>query len=76
MRSLFPHKRYSIFFAGYAFLRPKLRMFHNAITVPEFRNTQNAITKFAVVAKLSALKQVDKVIQAFSRISDLPWGTP
>ena len=61
------------FFAQYRFLRPKLRMFHNAMSVPEFCEKQNPVTRFAVVAKLSQRKQVDKVIQVFHRIPDLPW---
>lgn len=61
------------FFAKYDFLRSKLRMFHNAIEIPPLRIAHNAIVKFAIVARLSKLKQVDKVIRTFNRIRDLPW---
>ena len=66
-QSLFDH------FAKQDFLRAKLRMFHNAIEVPPLQIPQNSIVKFAVVAKLSKVKQVDKVLQAFNRLQDLQW---
>ncbi len=66
-QSLFDH------FAKQDFLRSKLRMFHNAIKVPPLDIVQNPVLKFAVVAKLSEVKQIDKVLQAFSRIRDLSW---
>jgi len=61
------------YFYQYDFLRTKLRMFYNAINVPPINIVSNPVTKFAVVAKLSKRKQVDKVILAFNRIRDLPW---
>lgn len=60
-------------FAQYDFLRPKLRMFPNAVIPPPFVMPHNSHVKFAIVAKLSKRKQVDKVLQTFSRIQDLPW---
>lgn len=60
-------------FSTYDFLRGKLHMFHNAITPLPFKLRQNHIVKFAVVAKLSQRKQVDKVLQTFQRLQDLPW---
>ena len=60
-------------FATYDFLRDKLRMFHNAITPPPFIQRQNPVLKLAVMAKLSRLKQVDKVLQVVHRLQDLPW---
>jgi len=66
-RSLFNH------FSSWDFLHDKLRWFHNALNVPEFNMAGNPITKFAVVAKLSKRKQVDRVLQTFARIADLPW---
>ena len=66
-QSLFDH------FAQQDFLRPKLRMFHNAIDVPPLQILHNPLVKFAVVAKLSKIKQIDKVLHAFSHIQDLPW---
>lgn len=66
-QNLFDH------FATYDFLRGKLRMFHNAVTPPPFIQRQNPVLKFAVVAKLSRRKQVDKVLQAFHRLQALPW---
>lgn len=60
-------------FSGYGFLHNKLRMFHNAITPLPFKLRQNQVVKFAVVAKLSQRKQVDKVLQAFHHLQDLPW---
>ena len=61
------------FFAKQDFLRPKLKMFYNAIEVPPLNIVQNLTVKFAIVAKLSKVKQVDKVIQVFSRIQDVAW---
>jgi len=66
-QSLFDH------FVQYDFLRLKLRMFHNAVTPPPLAIPRNSPTKFAIVAKLSKRKQVDKVLQTFHRIEDLPW---
>lgn len=60
-------------FAQFPFLREKLRWFHNAVTPPPFQMPHNKIVKFAIVAKLSKRKQVDKVLQAFSHIGDLAW---
>lgn len=66
-RNLFDH------FAQYDFLRRKLRAFPNAVIPPSFALPRNSQVKFAIVAKLSKGKQVDKVLQAFSRLKDLPW---
>ncbi len=60
-------------FAQYDFLRSKLRMFHNAVALPPFTISRNSPLKFAIVAKLSKRKQVDKILQAFHRIQELPW---
>jgi glycosyltransferase involved in cell wall biosynthesis len=72
-RVFVPSQKLCDFFAQRKYLRPKLRMFHNAITPPPLHLSQNATVKFAIVANLSKRKQVDKVLQVFSRISDLPW---
>jgi glycosyltransferase involved in cell wall biosynthesis len=66
-QSLFDH------FGHYDFLQSKLRMFHNAVTPPPLTIPRNSPIKFAIVAKLSKRKQVDKVLLAFSRIKDLSW---
>ncbi len=66
-QSLFDH------YVHYGFLRSKLRMFHNAVIPLPLTIPKNSPVKFAVVAKLSKRKQVDKVLQAFHRIKDLPW---
>jgi glycosyltransferase involved in cell wall biosynthesis len=66
-QSLFEH------FEHYDFLQSKLRMFHNAVTPPPLSISRNSPIKFVIVAKLSRRKQVDKVIQAFSRIKDVSW---
>jgi glycosyltransferase involved in cell wall biosynthesis len=66
-RHLFDH------FAQFGWLRKKLRWFYNAVTPPPFQMPHNRIVQFAIVAKLSKRKQVDKVLQAFRRIQDLPW---
>ncbi len=60
-------------FAQFGWLRDNLRWFHNAVTPPPFAMPQNEVVKFAIVAKLSKRKQVDKVLEVFSRIEDLPW---
>lgn len=72
-RVFVPSQKLCDFFAQREYLRPKLRMFHNAITPPPLHVSQNAVLKFAIVANLSKRKQVDKVLQVFSRITDLPW---
>jgi glycosyltransferase involved in cell wall biosynthesis len=54
-------------------LRPRLRVFHNALRVPPLALRPAAPVRFAIVAKLSRRKQVDRVIEAFDRIRDLPW---
>ena len=61
------------FFAKQNFLRPKLQMFYNAIEVPPLNIMQNPTVKFAIVAKLSKVKQVDKVIRVFGRLQDVAW---
>lgn len=61
------------FFLQYDFLKHKLHMFHNAVKVPALHIASHPIIKFAIVAKLSKRKQVDKVIQTFNRIQDLSW---
>ncbi len=66
-RHLFEH------FTTFPFLHEKLRWFHNAVTPPPFHLPQNTLVKFAIVAKLSKRKQVDKILQAFKRVEDLPW---
>jgi glycosyltransferase involved in cell wall biosynthesis len=61
------------YFASQDFLRHKLRWFHNALIVPDLKIVRNSPVKFAIVAKLSKPKQVDKVLQVFARIMDVPW---
>lgn len=61
------------YFTAQDFLRPKLRWFHNALIVPEFHIAHHAPVRFAIVAKLSTCKQVDRVLQVFAHILDLPW---
>lgn len=61
------------YFADQDFLRPKLRWFHNALIVPDLKIVRNFPVKFAIVAKLSKPKQVDKVLQVLARIADVPW---
>ncbi len=61
------------YFAPQDFLRPKLRWFHNALTVPELQIVQNSPLKLAIVARLSRRKQVDKVLQVLARIVDISW---
>lgn len=72
-RVFVPSQKLCNFFAQRKYLRPKLRMFHNAIIPPPLQIPHNATVKFAIVANLGKRKQVDKVLQAFSRIADLPW---
>ncbi|PID57416.1 hypothetical protein CSB45_07805 [candidate division KSB3 bacterium] len=66
-QSLFDH------FSRQEFLRPNLRMFHNAVELLPLHIPQNPVVKFAVLAKLSRRKQVDKVLHAFSRLQKLSW---
>lgn len=61
------------FFTQYDFLRSKLRHFPNAVIPPLLSISHNSPIKFAIVANLSKRKQVDKVLQVFSRLKELPW---
>lgn len=56
-----------------AYLKDKLRMFHNAVMAPPFVEKSNGVPKFAVLANLSKRKQVDKIIEAFARLTDFAW---
>jgi glycosyltransferase involved in cell wall biosynthesis len=56
-----------------AFLRQKLRVHPNAVVPAPFVERPDSCPKFAVLAKLSARKQVDRILHAFANIPDLPW---
>ncbi|GAK60141.1 glycosyltransferase [Candidatus Vecturithrix granuli] len=66
-QSLYDH------FSRYEFLQSKLRWFHNALVPPPFSLPQNPVVKFAIVAKLTPRKQVDKILQVFHRLQDCSW---
>lgn len=55
------------------FLKDKMNMFNNAVRVPDFHLNDHKILKFAVVANLTPRKQVDRMIDAFHQLRDLPW---
>ena len=60
-------------FSQRSYLREKLRLFYNALTIPPLHIAGNNPLKFAIVAKLSKRKQVDVVLRVFARLQDLPW---
>lgn len=60
-------------FAQRPYLADKLRLFYNALDIPPLRVCGNNPLKFAIVAKLSARKQVDVVLRVFARLQELPW---
>lgn len=57
----------------FPFLRGKLRQFPNAVVPPPWRESGHSSPRFAILARLTRRKQVDRVIETFSRIRDLPW---
>lgn len=61
------------YFTRYDFLRSKLCQFPNAVNPPPLVILQNSPIKFTTVANLSRRKQVDKVLQVFGRLKNLPW---
>jgi glycosyltransferase involved in cell wall biosynthesis len=66
-RALYEH------FENFAFLRGKVRHFPNAVNPPPLRLESHAQTQFAIVANLTKRKQVDRVLQVFQQLRDLPW---
>jgi glycosyltransferase involved in cell wall biosynthesis len=60
-------------FSQQEYLRDKLRRFYNALDLPPLHIPRNTPLKFAIVAKLSKRKQVDKVLQVFARLQGVPW---
>ena len=60
-------------FRRFPFLKAKMHMFHNAVDPPEMSIEPHRPARFAVVAKLSKRKQVDKVLRVFHHLRQLPW---
>lgn len=57
-------------------LRSKIRVFHNGskFSQPKPKEIGSEGVRFAIVAILSARKQVDRVIEAFSRLEETNWS--
>lgn len=55
------------------FLREKLRRFPNAVVPPPPVDKDAGPLRFAILARLSQLKQVDEVLKVFGRLRDRPW---
>lgn len=60
-------------YGRFAFLAGKLRRFPNAVVPQPWTERGGDIVRFAVIAHLSPRKQVDRVIEAFGRLLELPW---
>ncbi len=61
------------YFNAKTFLQGKMRMFPNSAIPRPFKMTENSVVKFVSVANLCKRKQVDKIIEAFSNLRELPW---
>lgn len=61
-------------FSRFPFMKGKIRVMNNSVHAFPYSATENRRVKFAVVANLSARKQIDKVLHAFSSLPDnLDW---